>query len=176
LREDSLDRPVRAFLPNNEKCGPPCCRGDCAWITGYPEVMPLNKLSTMWARSPLRGNRHEFVVGSAGVCREPRAQVGGESSGSCGAFDRRRYTLPTLKRGVEEASMRKRLALILQKLRSVRGGHATTIGAHRIRLQISASFTPNFSRNLQSGKSEVNSVEIKGCTFAYFTTQSTSRR
>ena len=32
---------------------------------------------------------------------------------------------------------------------------------HRIRLQISASFTPNFSRNLQSGKSEVNSVEMK---------------
>jgi uncharacterized protein len=32
---------------------------------------------------------------------------------------------------------------------------------HRIRLQISASFTPNFSRNLQSGKSEMNSVEMK---------------
>jgi putative CocE/NonD family hydrolase len=32
---------------------------------------------------------------------------------------------------------------------------------HRMRLQISASFTPNFSRNLQSGKSEVNSVEMK---------------
>ena len=32
---------------------------------------------------------------------------------------------------------------------------------HRIRLQISASFTPNFSRNLQSGKSEVNSAEMK---------------
>jgi len=32
---------------------------------------------------------------------------------------------------------------------------------HRIRLQISASFTPNFSRNLQSGKSEVNSNEMK---------------
>ena len=31
---------------------------------------------------------------------------------------------------------------------------------HRIRLQISASFTPNFSRNLQSGKSEVSSVEM----------------
>jgi putative CocE/NonD family hydrolase len=32
---------------------------------------------------------------------------------------------------------------------------------HRIRLQISASFTPNFSRNLQSGKSEANSAEMK---------------
>jgi uncharacterized protein len=35
------------------------------------------------------------------------------------------------------------------------------VQGHRIRLQISASFTPNFSRNLQSGKSEVNSVEMK---------------
>jgi putative CocE/NonD family hydrolase len=32
---------------------------------------------------------------------------------------------------------------------------------HRIRLQISASFAPNFSRNLQSGKSEASSVEMK---------------
>jgi len=32
---------------------------------------------------------------------------------------------------------------------------------HRIRLQISASFTPNFSRNLQSGESEVNSAQMK---------------
>jgi predicted acyl esterase len=32
---------------------------------------------------------------------------------------------------------------------------------HWIRLQISASFTPNFSRNLQSGESEVNSAEMK---------------
>ena len=47
------------------------------------------------------------------VSREPRAQVGGESSGTCVAFDRRRYTLPTIKRGLEEASMRKLLALIL---------------------------------------------------------------
>ena len=32
---------------------------------------------------------------------------------------------------------------------------------HRIRLQISASFSPNFSRNLQTGNSEANSAEIK---------------
>jgi putative CocE/NonD family hydrolase len=32
---------------------------------------------------------------------------------------------------------------------------------HRIRLQISASFTPNFSRNLQTGNSEANSAEMK---------------
>jgi putative CocE/NonD family hydrolase len=32
---------------------------------------------------------------------------------------------------------------------------------HRVRVQISGSFYPNFSRNLQSGKSEVDSAEIK---------------
>jgi putative CocE/NonD family hydrolase len=32
---------------------------------------------------------------------------------------------------------------------------------HRMRIQISGSFFPNFSRNLQSGKSEVNSAEAK---------------
>src|SRR6202047_4313442 len=46
------------------------------------------------------------------VSRKQRGQVGGKSSRPCVAFDWRRYTLPTLKRGVEEASMRKRLALI----------------------------------------------------------------
>jgi len=39
---------------------------------------------------------------------------------------------------------------------------------HRIRLQISASFTPNFSRNLQSGKSEVNSAEMKKANIRLF--------
>ena len=32
---------------------------------------------------------------------------------------------------------------------------------HRIRVQISGTFYPNFSRNLQSGKSEVESAEVK---------------
>jgi predicted acyl esterase len=32
---------------------------------------------------------------------------------------------------------------------------------HRVRVQISGSFYPNFSRNLQSGKSEVGSAEMK---------------
>jgi uncharacterized protein len=32
---------------------------------------------------------------------------------------------------------------------------------HRLRVQISGSFYPNFSRNLQSGKSEVDSAEMK---------------
>jgi putative CocE/NonD family hydrolase len=32
---------------------------------------------------------------------------------------------------------------------------------HRIRVQISASFFPNFSRNLQTGKSEVNSAQMR---------------
>ena len=39
---------------------------------------------------------------------------------------------------------------------------------HRIRVQISASFTPNFSRNLQSGKSEVNSAEMKKTNIRVF--------
>jgi putative CocE/NonD family hydrolase len=39
---------------------------------------------------------------------------------------------------------------------------------HRIRLQISASFTPNFSRNLQTGKSEVNSAEMKSAHIRVF--------
>jgi predicted acyl esterase len=32
---------------------------------------------------------------------------------------------------------------------------------HRMRVQISGSFYPNFSRNLQSGKSEVDSADAK---------------
>jgi len=39
---------------------------------------------------------------------------------------------------------------------------------HRIRLQISATFAPNFSRNLQSGKSEVNSAEMKKAQIRVF--------
>ncbi|HET9409772.1 MAG TPA: CocE/NonD family hydrolase [Candidatus Sulfotelmatobacter sp.] len=39
---------------------------------------------------------------------------------------------------------------------------------HRIRLQISASFSPNFSRNLQSGKSEVTSAEMKKSNIRVF--------
>jgi putative CocE/NonD family hydrolase len=39
---------------------------------------------------------------------------------------------------------------------------------HRIRLQISASFSPNFSRNLQSGNSEANSAEIKTAKIRIF--------
>ena len=39
---------------------------------------------------------------------------------------------------------------------------------HRIRLQISGSFAPNFSRNLQSGKSEANSAEMKKANIRVF--------
>jgi putative CocE/NonD family hydrolase len=35
------------------------------------------------------------------------------------------------------------------------------LSGHRIRVQISASFFPNFSRNLQSGKSEVTSADMR---------------
>ena len=39
---------------------------------------------------------------------------------------------------------------------------------HRIRLQISATFSPNFSRNLQTGKSEANSLEMKKADIRVF--------
>ncbi len=39
---------------------------------------------------------------------------------------------------------------------------------HRMRLQVSATFTPNFSRNLQSGKSETNSAEMKKASIRVF--------
>ena len=39
---------------------------------------------------------------------------------------------------------------------------------HQIRLQISASFTPNFSRNLQSGEAEVSSAEMKKANIRVF--------
>lgn len=39
---------------------------------------------------------------------------------------------------------------------------------HRIRLQVAASFTPNFSRNLQSGQSEVKSAVMKRCNIRVF--------
>ena len=39
---------------------------------------------------------------------------------------------------------------------------------HRIRVQISASFFPNFSRNLQSGKSEASSADMKKATIEIY--------
>jgi len=39
---------------------------------------------------------------------------------------------------------------------------------HRIRFQISATFTPNFSRNLQNGKSEASSAEISKAKIRIF--------
>ena len=39
---------------------------------------------------------------------------------------------------------------------------------HRIRLQISATFSPNFSRNLQNGKSETSSAEMKKAEIRVF--------
>jgi putative CocE/NonD family hydrolase len=39
---------------------------------------------------------------------------------------------------------------------------------HRVRLQVSASFSPNFSRNLQSGNSEADSAELKEADIRVF--------
>ncbi len=42
------------------------------------------------------------------------------------------------------------------------------LAGHRITVQISASFFPNFSRNLQSGKSEIASAEAKKSTITVY--------
>jgi uncharacterized protein len=44
----------------------------------------------------------------------------------------------------------------------------TFLKGHRIRVQISASFFPNFSRNLQSGKSEVTSADVRKATIELY--------
>ena len=44
----------------------------------------------------------------------------------------------------------------------------TFLAGHRIRVQISASFFPNFSRNLQNGKSEVTSADTQKSTIAVY--------
>ena len=42
------------------------------------------------------------------------------------------------------------------------------LAGHRIRVQVSASFFPNFSRNLQNGKSEVTSADMQKSTIAVY--------
>ncbi|MGO9847252.1 MAG: CocE/NonD family hydrolase [Methylocella sp.] len=44
----------------------------------------------------------------------------------------------------------------------------TFLTGHRIRVQISASFFPNFSRNLQNGKSEVTSADAQKATISVY--------
>jgi len=44
----------------------------------------------------------------------------------------------------------------------------TFLAGHRIRVQISASFFPNFSRNLQNGKSEVTSADAQKATIVVY--------
>jgi uncharacterized protein len=44
----------------------------------------------------------------------------------------------------------------------------TFLAGHRIRAQVFASFFPNFSRNLQSGESEVTSAEIRKATITVY--------
>lgn len=44
----------------------------------------------------------------------------------------------------------------------------TFLAGHRIRVQVSASFFPNFSRNLQSGKSETTSADMQKSTIAVY--------
>ena len=42
------------------------------------------------------------------------------------------------------------------------------LAGHRIRVQISASFYPNFSRNLQNGESEVTSADMRKSAIAVY--------
>jgi len=44
----------------------------------------------------------------------------------------------------------------------------TFLSSHRIRVQIFASFLPNFSGNLQSGKSEVTSADAGKATISIY--------
>jgi hypothetical protein len=44
----------------------------------------------------------------------------------------------------------------------------TFLAGHRIGVQISASFFPNFSRNLQNGKSEIASADARKATIAVY--------
>jgi putative CocE/NonD family hydrolase len=72
-------------------------------------------------------------------------------------LDVQRVSYRNLSRGRELISPGKLYELKLERLITSN----VFLEGHRIRLQISAAFAPNFSRNLQTGKSEVNSTELK---------------
>jgi hypothetical protein len=60
------------------------------------------------------------------VSREPQgASWWREQRGTCAAFDRRRYTLPTIKRGLGEAKYAQTFDIDSSELLSVRGGDGT---------------------------------------------------
>jgi putative CocE/NonD family hydrolase len=52
----------------------------------------------------------------------------------------------------------------------------TFLAGHRIRVQVSASFFPNFSRNLQNGKSEVTSAATQKSTIAVYSDEAHASR
>ena len=79
-------------------------------------------------------------------------------------LDVQRASYRDLKRGRQWLSPGEIYELKLEKLITSN----VFLQGHRIRLQISGSFTPNFSRNLQSGQSEVNSVEMRKTNIRVF--------
>ena len=79
-------------------------------------------------------------------------------------LDVERASYRDVSRGRQLLSPRKIYELRLERLITSN----VFLQGHRIRLQISASFSPNFSRNLQSGKSEVNSAEMKKANIRVF--------
>lgn len=79
-------------------------------------------------------------------------------------IDVQRASYRDLKKGRQLLSPGKVYELKLDKLLTSN----LFLQGHRIRLQISATFAPNFSRNLQSGESEANSTEMKKARIRVF--------
>ena len=79
-------------------------------------------------------------------------------------LDVQRASYRDLKNGRQLLSPGKVYAINLERLITSN----VFLRGHRMRLQISATFTPNFSRNLQSGKSEATSAEIKKANIRVF--------
>jgi len=79
-------------------------------------------------------------------------------------LDVQRASYRDLKRGRQWLSPGEIYELKLEKLITSN----VFLQGHRIRLQISGSFTPNFSRNLQNGQSEVTSAEMRKANIRVF--------
>jgi putative CocE/NonD family hydrolase len=79
-------------------------------------------------------------------------------------LDVQRASYRDLSRGKQLLSPRKIYELRLERLITSN----VFVRGHRIRLQVSATFSPNFSRNLQSGKSEATSGETRKANIRVF--------
>lgn len=79
-------------------------------------------------------------------------------------LDVQRASYRHLRKGRQLLTPGKIYALTLKKLITSN----VFLPGHRIRLQVSASFFPGFSRNLQTGESEVTSAEMKKASIRVF--------